>query len=108
MDKVIDKLFLRFREKGFDTSTLNKQEWIEELRVTKLEFFRYGISNSTELPSARQFKEMCNPLYTKKVYKPVDHKEWARKIIRDHAGGLTVKPICLKFARDALRIKEEI
>jgi hypothetical protein len=103
--RVIEKLFFRFQEKGFDTTSLNKQEWFSELNNVKLDFFKFGLLNSKELPTAKQFKEMCNPLYTKKTYTPVDHKDWAKKIIRDWQGGLQVRPISLKFAKDALRMK---
>ena len=103
--RVIDKLFRRFEEKGFDTSSLNKEEWRSVLNNVQLEFFKFGIHNSKELPTPQQFKEMCSPLFTRKTYAPVDQKGWAKKIIRDWQGGLQVRPIALKFAQEALRMK---
>jgi hypothetical protein len=36
--------------------------------------------------------------------KTLDGKEWARRIIARHDGGENVRPICLRFAREALGI----
>jgi hypothetical protein len=104
--RVIDKLFKRFEEKGFSVELLNKEEWRSELNNVEIGYIKWGIQNiKGELPSARQFKLMCSPMFTFKVYKPIDHKEWAKKIIRDWQGGLSVKPISLKFAKEALITK---
>ena len=104
--RVIDKLFKRFEEKGFSVEALNKEEWRSELNNVEVVYIKWGIQNiKGKLPSARQFKLMCSPMFTSKVYKPIDHKEWAKKIIRDWQGGLSVKPISLKFAQEALRMK---
>ena len=106
--RVIDKLFRRFEEKGFSVELLNKEEWRSELNNVQIGFIKWGIQNiKGELPSARQFKLMCSPMFTAKP-KSIDQKEWARKIIRDHKGGLQVKPICLRFAEEALRVKGEL
>jgi len=104
--RVIDKLFRRFEEKGFSTAGLSKEEWRAELGNVELGYIKWGILNvKGDLPSARQFKLMCSPMYSAKTYKPIDHKDWARRIIRDHQGGLPVRPISLKFAQEALRMK---
>ena len=36
--------------------------------------------------------------------KTLDSKEWARRLIARHEGGENIKPVCLRFAREALGI----
>ncbi|MDE2100292.1 MAG: hypothetical protein KGL39_23780 [Patescibacteria group bacterium] len=40
---------------------------------------------------------------TKATTNPVDHKAWARRIISRHEAGGKVRPISLRFAREALQ-----
>jgi hypothetical protein len=35
----------------------------------------------------------------------IDHKEWARRLIARHEGGENLKPVVLRFAREALGVK---
>jgi hypothetical protein len=37
--------------------------------------------------------------------KPLDSKEWARRLIARHEGGENLKPVVLRFAREALGVK---
>jgi hypothetical protein len=37
--------------------------------------------------------------------KTLDSKEWARRLIARHDGGENIKPVCLRFAREALGVK---
>ena len=34
-----------------------------------------------------------------------DPKDWARRILNRHEAGEQIRPICLRFAREALHIK---
>ena len=37
-----------------------------------------------------------------------DNKQWARDILKKVEQGIQVRPICLTFAKEALRIKDDI
>lgn len=51
--------------------------------------------------------ELAEKMATLKKPELFDHKAWAKKIVRDHMGGLKVRPISLKFAKEALRVNVE-
>jgi len=108
--RVIERLFIRFKEKGFDTKNLNKEEWRVELSTFKdrLDFIKFGLNNlKGELPDAKTFAKMCSPIYKEsKEQTFYDNKQWARDILKKVEQGIQVRPICLTFAKEALRIKE--
>jgi len=107
--KVIDRLFERFQEKGFVTDFLNKEEWLKELSCfgNNLQMIKFGLQNiKDDLPTAKQFVKMCSPLYSvERHLNTYDGKQWARDILANHQAGRTVRPICLTFAKEALRMK---
>lgn len=41
----------------------------------------------------------------KKADGPFDHKAWARRIVANHDAGQPVRPICLRFAQEALHLE---
>jgi hypothetical protein len=59
-------------------------------------------------PSAEKLaKELSKMVSLQKAIKntTVDHKEWARRLIARHEGGENLKPVVLRFAREALGVK---
>lgn len=59
-------------------------------------------------PSAEKLaKELSKMVSLKQAIKTtsVDHKEWARRIIARHERGENIRPVSLRFAREALRIE---
>ena len=110
--RVIERLFIRFKEKGFDTKNLNKEEWLKELSCfeNNLQMIKFGLKNiKDDLPTAKQFVKMCSPLYSvERHLNTYDGKQWAKDILANHQAGRSVRPICLTFAKEALRIKNDI
>jgi len=107
--RVVVRLFERFQEKGFVTDFLNKEEWLKELSCfgNNLQMIKFGLQNiKDDLPTAKQFVKMCSPLYSvERHLNTYDGKQWARDILANHQAGRTVRPICLTFAKEALRMK---
>ena len=109
--RIIERLFLRFEQKGFDTKNLSKSEWCNELSdlENKLELIKFGLNNlKGELPEPRMFRKMCSPLYTDKQMVYEDSKQWARNILNKANDGIKVNRICIQYAKEALRIKDEV
>ena len=62
-------------------------------------------------PSAEKLaKELSKMVSLQKAIKntTVDHKEWARRLIARHEGGENLKPVVLRFAREALGISNSM
>lgn len=53
---------------------------------------------------ARLQAELTKLAEVRKTTAPADHKAWARRIIAMHDAGDRVRPISLRFAREALRM----
>ena len=108
--RVIEKLFLRLEEKygEWDHSEQNKVVWLTELKsfAHNLHLIKLGLINLTDkAPTAKQFKESCN-ISLKPRGEMVDHKRWAKVILQRHEAGEDVKPISLRFAREALKVHD--
>ena len=54
------------------------------------------------------FRKMCSPLYTDKQIVYEDSKQWARDILKKANDGIEVNRICIQYAKEALRIKNEL
>ena len=76
-----------------------------------------ALANSCPLPEFKQLpapkadervvaEEMAKQLGIKKAMQPlVDGKEWARRLIARHEAGDRIRPITLRFAREALGLE---
>lgn len=56
---------------------------------------------------ARELSKLADMKKQAKSY-AIDHKAWAKRLIEMSDQGIKVRPICLRFAKDALRIKDEV
>lgn len=57
---------------------------------------------------ARLQAELAKLAEVRKITKvKIDHKAWARRILAAHEAGEKIRPVSLRFAREALRIKTE-
>lgn len=110
-----------------------KDLWADELRyfADRLEAFAWALDHLPErVPNLVEFKKlmMAAPTSKKpdalewtattpippaiseqlkkvKVPKAVDHKAWAKKILQDVADGIPRRPIAVRFAKEALSIR---
>ena len=77
------------------------------LKAPKPELVRLDAPKADPTKMAAEFKKLAEV-----VKRPsaggIDHKAWAKTIIARDAAGEKVRPIILKFARDALRMNQRI
>ncbi len=109
---------------------LVKADWAERLGGfrSKPECISYALENlpPVKAPTVDEFRFIANgaPTNVKQLPPPkatpeviakamqalqINHdkpgpKDWAKRILDNHANGIPVKPICLRFAREALGV----
>jgi hypothetical protein len=85
-------------------SELAKSEW-PEIPEPVLALPAPGIGAADKAAATRRLQELKAVGITKKVNEEVDHKAWAKKIMKRHANGdKSLTFIQIKFAKEALNI----